>query len=150
MLKKIKEICLSLGVFSLLAIPVAVPAMVSADIASQLCAGSNAGTSTSNVVDINSTSTDTSGCADSSGNGSSIQRILRLVINVFSIVVGFVAVIMIIVGGIKYITSGGDSGNISGAKNTIVYAIIGLVIVALAQVIVHFVLNQATNALSQS
>ena len=48
---------------------------------------------------------------------------------------------MIIVGGIKYITSGGDSGNISGAKNTIIYAVIGLIIVALAQMLVHYVLE---------
>jgi hypothetical protein len=52
---------------------------------------------------------------------------------------------MIVFGGFKYITSGGDSNNVSGAKNTIIYAIIGLVIVALAQLIVHFVLNQTSN-----
>jgi hypothetical protein len=51
---------------------------------------------------------------------------------------------MIIWGGFKYITSGGDSNNVSGAKNTIIYAIIGLVIVALAQLIVHFVISQST------
>lgn len=53
---------------------------------------------------------------------------------------GVVSVIMIIIGGLKYITSAGDSGNVSGAKNTILYAIIGLVIVALSQIIVRFVL----------
>ena len=61
------------------------------------------------------------------------------------VIVGVVAVIMIIVGGLKYITSGGDSGNISGAKNTILYAVIGLIFVALAQVIVRFVLARSTN-----
>lgn len=75
-----------------------------------------------------------------------IQRIIRTVINIFSLVVGVVSVIMIIIGGLKYITSGGDSGNLSGAKNTILYAIIGLVIVALAQVIVRFVLERTTSA----
>jgi hypothetical protein len=55
-----------------------------------------------------------------------------------------VAVVMIIIGGLKYITSGGDSGNVTGAKNTILYAIIGLVIVALAQFIVRFVLSKTT------
>jgi hypothetical protein len=55
-----------------------------------------------------------------------------------------VAVIMIIVGGLKYITSGGDSGNITSAKNTILYAIVGLIVVALAQIIVRFVLERAT------
>lgn len=76
---------------------------------------------------------------------SSVNDIIATVINIFSLVVGVVSVIMIIIGGLKYITSGGDSGNVSGAKNTILYAIVGLVIVALAQVIVKFVLNRVTN-----
>ena len=55
-----------------------------------------------------------------------VNGIIRLTINIFSLVVGIVAVIMIIVGGLKYITSGGDTGKCTGAKNTILYAIIGL------------------------
>jgi len=85
------------------------------------------------------------GCAPSGGATTGTDRIQSLVttiINVFSIIVGIVAVIMIIVGGFKYITSGGDSGNITGAKNTIVYAVIGLVVVALAQFVVKFVLEK--------
>lgn len=137
MLKKIKEICLSLGVFSLLAVPVMVPAAVYADqIQGNLCNGSQLTTATSNA--------DASGCGAS--DSTNLDSILRLVINIFSIIVGFVAVVMIIVGGIKYITSGGESSNISGAKNTIVYAIIGLIIVALAQVLVHFVLQKVAGA----
>jgi hypothetical protein len=50
---------------------------------------------------------------------------------------------MIIYGGFRYVTSGGNDASVSGAKNTIIYALIGLVIVALAQVIVHFVLAKA-------
>ncbi len=69
-----------------------------------------------------------------------VEGVIGTVINILSIVVGVVSVIMIIIGGLKYITSGGDSNSITSAKNTILYAIIGLVIVALAQVIVRFVL----------
>ena len=75
-----------------------------------------------------------------------VNDIIRLVINIFSLIVGVISVIMIIIGGLKYITSGGDSGNVSGAKNTILYAVIGLVVVALAQVIVRFVLDSTANA----
>jgi hypothetical protein len=53
---------------------------------------------------------------------------------------------MIIIGGFKYITSGGDSNNVSSAKNTILYAIIGLIIVALAQTIVRFILGRVISA----
>jgi len=52
---------------------------------------------------------------------------------------------MIIIGGFKYVTSGGDSTKISSAKSTIFYALIGLVVVALAQVIVRLVLTKATS-----
>ncbi len=78
--------------------------------------------------------------------GSTISNLLKKVINIISAVVGVIAVIMIVVGGFKYITSGGESSNVSGAKNTIIYAIIGLVIVAFAQIIVHFVINHAADA----
>jgi uncharacterized membrane protein YidH (DUF202 family) len=74
--------------------------------------------------------------------GETVNDTIRLVINAFSWIVGIISVIMIIVGGVKYITSSGDSGNVTGAKNTILYAIIGLVIVAMAQIIVQFVLGQ--------
>jgi len=85
-----------------------------------------------------------SGCepADTDVGTKKIQDIVTLVVNIFSVIVGIVAVIMIIYGGFKYITSGGDSGNITSAKNTIIYAIIGLVVVALAQFLVQFVLDK--------
>ena len=73
-----------------------------------------------------------------------VDQIVKQIINIMSLVVGVVAVIMIIIGGFKYVTSGGDSGNVSGAKNTILYAVVGLIVVALAQVIVRFVVDRAT------
>ena len=79
------------------------------------------------------------GCAQ--GSGPTVESAISAAINLISIVVGVIAVIMIIIGGLKYILSSGDSNNINSAKNTILYAIIGLVIVAFAQVIVRYVLN---------
>lgn len=76
------------------------------------------------------------------GADAEVGGILKTVINIFSLIVGVAAVIMIIVGGLRYITSGGDATSTKGAKDTIIYAIIGLVIVALAQVIVRFVLTK--------
>lgn len=77
-------------------------------------------------------------------NDDSLGRVVRTVINIFSIIIGIVAVIMIMVAGFKYITAGGDSGNITSAKNTLLYAVIGLVVVALSQFIVKFVLDKTT------
>ena len=86
------------------------------------------------------------GCAnaDIGSAGTDVQSIIATGIDLFSLVVGIIAVIMIIIGGVKYITSGGDAGNVTGAKNTILYAIIGLIVVALAQTVVFFVLDKAT------
>jgi cytochrome bd-type quinol oxidase subunit 2 len=105
------------------------------DIQSSLCGGS-----TLQITTNGNCSTDTS--AGTTG----INNIITTVINVFSIVVGVVSVIMIILGGFRYITSGGESSNVTGAKNTIVYAIIGLVVVALAQFIVKYVLAKVTQS----
>jgi hypothetical protein len=88
--------------------------------------------------------------AYNSASTSSVQNLLTTAVNIFSIVVGIIAVIMIVVGGFKYITSGGESSKVSGAQSTILYALVGLVIVVLAQVIVHFVLNRANSAASGS
>lgn len=84
----------------------------------------------------------TGGDCDPGAAGTSVERIIKTVINLLSLIVGVVAVIMIIIGGLKYITSSGDSNNVSSAKNTILYAVIGLVVVVLAQVIVRFVLDK--------
>jgi uncharacterized membrane protein len=73
-----------------------------------------------------------------------IPAIVKLVVNTISWVVGIVAVVMIIIGGFKYVISSGDSNNINSAKNTILYALVGLAVVAMAQVIVRFVLNTIT------
>lgn len=61
--------------------------------------------------------------------------------NIALYAVGAISVIMLIWGGLRYITSGGDSKKITDAKNTILYAIIGLIIAILAFAIINFVLN---------
>jgi hypothetical protein len=66
---------------------------------------------------------------------------IRQVVNVILFVLGAIAVIMIIIGGIRYVVSAGDSSAITGAKNTILYAVIGLVVALLAFAIVNFVVN---------
>lgn len=84
---------------------------------------------------------DGNGCDVQEAEGA-INTTLSRVVDLFSVVVGVVAVIMIIAGGFKYVTSNGDSSQITSAKNTIIYAIVGLIIVAIAQILVRFVLTQ--------
>ncbi len=63
------------------------------------------------------------------------------VTNIVLYIVGIISVLMLVWGGLRYILSGGDSKKITDAKNTILYAIVGLIISVLAYAIVRFVLN---------
>lgn len=84
------------------------------------------------------------GNCDPTDAKSSFNEIIATVINIFSLVVGALSVVMIIIGGFRYVVSGGDSNGISGAKNTIIYAVVGLVVVLFSQVIVRFVISQTS------
>ncbi len=63
------------------------------------------------------------------------------IINAIIGVLGLVAVIVIIIGGVQYMTSSGDAGKVKKAKDTILYGVLGLVIVVLAFAIVNFVIS---------
>ena len=78
--------------------------------------------------------------AQATGNNTDLMGTLNIIINVALGVIGFVAVVMIILGGVQYTTSSGDAAKVTKAKNTILYGIIGLVIALLAFAIVNFVL----------
>ena len=64
------------------------------------------------------------------------------IVNVLLFIIGAVSVIMLIYGGIRYTTSGGNANSVTAAKNTIMYAIIGLVIAIFAFAIVNFVVGE--------
>lgn len=70
--------------------------------------------------------------------------IIKNVINLILTVLGMIAVIMIIIGGIRYTTSNGDASGIKGAKDTILYAVVGLIVAILSYAIVNFVLGRFT------
>lgn len=126
----IKRLLLSIVALTVLGTGVAAlsPATALADSKSEICKGVNAASATS-------------GCSDTT---LTINNIIGVFLDLFSAIIGIIAVVMIVVGGFKYITANGDSGTITSAKHTIVYALIGLVVVALAQTIVKFVLDKAT------
>jgi len=131
MIKKIKTTLISLMAAAALLVPLAVPATAFAatDLTNSLCGGTDL------------TLTQGGNCVNPEAE-SKVNSTITLALNIFSAIVGIIAVVMMIVGGVKYITSQGESANITSAKNTILYALVGLVVVALAQVIVRFVLNR--------
>jgi uncharacterized membrane protein len=143
MIKKIKMTLVSMSAVLTLLVPALATSTASAtftqnDINNQTCSGTQGDLTTGGGSFAN--------CADK--NGQTLNDYAKLIINLLSVIIGFVAVVMIIIGGFRYITSGGSSEKVSGAKNTILYGIIGLIIVALAQVIVQFVLNKTANPTS--
>jgi hypothetical protein len=73
--------------------------------------------------------------------GDDIGKLVTKIVNVLLIVLGVIAVIMIIIGGIRYTTSNGDSSQIKSAKDTVLYAVVGLVIAIMAYAIVNFVVS---------
>jgi len=77
------------------------------------------------------------GTADSKG----LTDMIKTIVNVLLFILGAIAVVMIIIGGIRYTTSNGDAGSVKGAKDTILYAVVGLVVAILAYAIVNFVIS---------
>ena len=136
-MNKLKRILLSIAVALGFSAPALVPAIAHAGEGPDIQGGLNCGAEFS--FDAGG------GCAVNEDAGTQVDSLIVTAMNILSIVVGIVAVIMIIVGGFKYITSNGDSGAVSSAKNTILYAIVGLVIVALAHVVVRFVLRETND-----
>jgi hypothetical protein len=82
--------------------------------------------------------------ANADTNGSSVLGLLRSVANLVSIVAGIAGVVMVLLGGFRYIRSSGDASKTSEAQNTLIYAVLGLVVAAAGQLIVVFVFNRAT------
>lgn len=72
------------------------------------------------------------------------NHLLTTILNLLSVAVGIAAVLMIVLGGLKFVTSAGNAEKAKSARSTLLYAVIGLVIVALAQIIVQFVLNKTS------
>jgi hypothetical protein len=83
-----------------------------------------------------------SDCTTQPTNGVKLNNIVTAVIRILSGLIGVIAVIMVMYSGFKYITAAGDSSKAASAKSTLVYAIIGLVIAFMAQLIVKFVLDK--------
>ena len=73
---------------------------------------------------------------------NSFSSVLTTVTNILLFLMGAISVIMIIVGGIRYATSQGDQTQMQSAKNTILYAVIGVVVAIAAYAIVSFVITQ--------
>lgn len=127
-MKFFRRLGMMIGMAALLLVP-AVPAFAATDPFGEVCKVGGTGGSAACQVD---------GSDPLTGPGGTITRVTRLI----SFLAGAAAIIIIIVGGIMYITANGDASKISNAKDAVLYALIGLVIVVAAGGIITFVVNR--------
>lgn len=130
LLKNSQLIAVTIAAMVGVLVPVAAPLSVSANSKDAACTGFNEVLGDS---------------CDSGAGEEEINSTLVTAIDILSMVVGIISVIMIIIAGMKYITASGDPGSIKGARNTVIYALVGLAIVALSQTIVKFVVREVVN-----
>ena len=86
---------------------------------------------------LNAVSGDSGSCTGSSLFDTGFKAIANTLI----LIIGAVAVLMIILGGLRYILSAGDPSSVKGAKDTVLYAVVGVVVAILAFAIVNFALD---------
>ena len=123
MKKLITRIATSLALIAAVVVaPLAAPAVVSADTVSEACSGVQA-------------------VGGGACNGNAFEGFLKKVVNILIFIIGAISVIMIIVGGLRYVLSGGDQNSVKAGKDTILYAVIGLVVSLMAYAIVNFVIG---------
>ena len=115
-----------------LQLAVASPALAAEDIQQNLCGGAN--------LQL------TPGDCEGDEAETQLDNTLRNAINLFSIAAGIASVIMLLYAGFRYIVSGGSAEGVKGARSAITYVIIGIVIVALSQIIVRFVLDRLVSS----
>lgn len=127
-MNKLRSIVLVLGITLGIGLIVPLNAHAVTNVISDQCAGV-----TDSVV-----------CNKAQSTSSTPASLISKIVNTLLFIVGALSVIMIIIGGIIYATSAGDSGRVTTAKNTIIYAVIGLVVALLAFAIVKFVVSRFT------
>ena len=132
MTKTFKKVLAGLIAAPLLALGALVVAPVSTPVSAQTCDATNPSI--------------TSGAACSKPSGAEAdlfgeESIFTRIVNILLFIIGAVAVIMLIIGGIRYTLSGGKDAEVTAAKNTILYAIIGIVVAFLAYAVVNWVLG---------
>ena len=81
-----------------------------------------------------------SACGCSTGDSDTLPNVVVNILNGVIAVAGVIAVVFVVVGGVQYMTSSGDAGKVKKAKDTILYAVIGLAVCVLSYAIVNFVI----------
>lgn len=131
-MKKIKQVVLVLvALCGIATLPLLAPVTVAAQASDQAACEGLGGTPTAD-----------GGCTIQ--DEPDIETTIARIIQIMSAIAGIASVIMIIVAGFRFVTANGDANTVAAARRTMAYALIGVVIVAISQTIVWFVLRSAT------
>ena len=152
MKKKVQSIIavlvLSVGFSAMALVPVPYVACTSANSCEALLLPTQSVVSAKAATPASGTCSSASTCVNSglqaTGGSSSktdINDIIKTIVNVLLFIIASISVIMIIIGGIKYTISQGDQNSVTSAKNTILYAVVGLMVAIFAYAIVNFVVS---------
>lgn len=125
-MKKFKLLLASLAI--VFALVPTTPAHAATDVFSQACKSKGSG---------GSTACQQNGSNPLTGKNGTLTKVTKLI----GFIAGAASVILMLVGGIMYVTSNGDAGKVQSAKNTIIYAAVGLVVIGVSQGIIILVLN---------
>jgi hypothetical protein len=128
----------AVGLISIVGVYLSIPQQISiasVDTKNEACLALNSAAN----ANMDCTNTDTAEAAASTEAEKGLSELIKTGVSIVSLLVGAVSVIMIIVGGFKYVTSNGDANQTKSAKDTVMYALIGLLLVGFAQTLVRFV-----------
>ena len=81
-------------------------------------------------------------CKENTANGPAVKATIKRVVNILLFLTGIIAVIVIIIAGLRFVTANGEPQQVSKAKTSIIYAVIGIIVAFMAYAIVNFILDQ--------
>lgn len=143
-MKKLRTIILSFALLAGFALPTLAPVAVYADDQPTGGLGGSAAGGTTSSSSCSSPADCIQGGVGEVSKGQkqpTLQEGIKTIVGILLFVLGAIAVIMIIIGGIRYTTSNGDANQTKAAKDTVLYAVVGLIVALLAYAIVNFVLD---------
>jgi hypothetical protein len=137
----IKKSLQSLLIVPVLALGVGFAAIVPNGTASAACQTGQIGLQNGADCAQGTDQTGNNSCLFGTETGCAGKSLFKTITNILLFLIGAISVIMLIIGGVRYVVSGGDSSAVTGAKNTILYAIVGIIVAILAYALVNFVIN---------
>lgn len=81
-------------------------------------------------------------CKEDTGNGQTIKGAVKIIVNTLLFFVGIIAVIVLVISGLRFVAANGEAQQVSKARTNIIYAIIGIVVAFAGYAIVNFILGQ--------